>query len=152
MKRDNDLDYAPDRIAVSCGGKQAIYNAMTATLDEGDEVIVPAPYWVSYTDIVLLCGGTPRIVPCPAENGFRMTAADLEAAIGPRTKWVMLNSPSNPTGAGYSRDRMKALTDVLLRHEHVWVMPDDMYEHIVYDGFRFCSRPPRSNRRSWSAR
>ncbi len=139
MKRDNGLDYTPDQITVGCGGKQVIYNAMTATLEEGDEVIVPAPYWVSYTDIVLLCGGAPVIVPCAAENGFKMQAADLEAAIGPRTKWVMLNSPSNPTGAGYSRDDMKALTDVLVRHEHVWVMPDDMYEHIVYDDFRFCT-------------
>ncbi|MBC6440829.1 MAG: pyridoxal phosphate-dependent aminotransferase [Rhodospirillales bacterium] len=139
MKRDNDLDYTPDQIQVGCGGKQVLYNAMTATLEDGDEVIIPAPYWVSYTDIVLLCGGTPVVVPCAAENGFKMTAADLEAAITPKTKWLMLNSPSNPTGAGYSWDDMKALTDVLVRHPHVWIMPDDMYEHITYDDFTFCT-------------
>ncbi len=139
FKRDNNLDYTPDQITVGCGGKQVIYNAMTATLEPGDEVIIPAPYWVSYPDIVLLCDGTPVAVPCPAENGFKMQADDLEAAITKRTKWVMLNSPSNPTGAGYAWDEMKALTDVLMRHPHVWVMPDDMYEHIVYDGFAFCT-------------
>lgn len=139
FQRENGLDYAPGEITVACGGKQSIYNAMVATLDEGDEVIVPAPYWVSYTDIVLLAGGRPVTVPCPAENGFKMRPQDLEAAIGPNTKWVMLNSPSNPTGAAYGWDDMKALTDVLARHPQVWVMPDDMYEHIVYDGFRFCT-------------
>ena len=139
FRRDNGLDYPVDRITVGCGGKQVIYNAMVATLDEGDEVIVPAPYWVSYTDIVLLCGGTPVVVPCPAENGFRLRPDDLDAAITSRTKWVMLNSPSNPTGAGYGRDAMKALTDVVLRHPDVWIMTDDIYEHIVYDDFRFCT-------------
>ena len=139
FRRENGLDYAPGEISVACGGKQSIYNAMVATLDEGDEVIVPAPYWVSYTDIVLLAGGRPVVVPCPAENGFRMRPQDLEAAIGTRTKWVLLNSPSNPTGTAYGWDDMKALTDVLLAHPQVWVMPDDMYEHIVYDGFRFCT-------------
>ena len=139
FKRDNKLDYTPDQVTVGCGGKQVIYNAMMATIEPGDEVVIPAPYWVSYTDIVLLCDGTPVTVPCPAENGFKMRAADLEAAITERTKWVMLNSPSNPTGAGYSRAEMKALTDVLMRHPHVWVLPDDMYEHIVYDDFRFCT-------------
>ena len=139
LKRDNNLDYTPAQITVGCGGKQVIYNAMMATIETGDEVIVPAPYWVSYTDIVLLCEGTPVAVPCSAENGFKLQAADLEAAITPKTKWLMLNSPSNPTGAAYTWDEMKAITDVLVRHPHVWVMPDDMYEHIVYDGFRFCT-------------
>ncbi len=139
FKRDNDLTYTPDQITVGCGGKQVIYNAMVATLEEGDEVIIPAPYWVSYTDIVLLCGGRPVAVPCGPENGFKLKAEDLAAAITPKTKWLMLNSPSNPTGAAYSWDDMKALADVLVRHPHVWVMPDDMYEHIVYDDFRFCT-------------
>ena len=139
LKRENDLDYKPGQVTVGCGGKQVIFNAMMATLEPGDEVIVPAPYWVSYTDIVLLCEGTPVTIPCSAENGFKLQPADLEAAITPKTKWLMLNSPSNPTGAAYTRDEMKAITDVLLRHPHVWVMPDDMYEHIVYDGFQFCT-------------
>src|SRR5690606_24477479 len=110
---------------------------MMATIDPGDEVIIPAPYWVSYPDIVLLAEGTPVIVPCPQNNGFRMRPEDLEAAITPKTKWLILNSPSNPTGTAYGQDDMKALTDVLLRHPHVWVLTDDMYEHLVYDGFRF---------------
>ena len=139
FKRENGLDYKPGQVTVGCGGKKVIFNAMMATLEPGDEVIVPAPYWVSYTDIVLLCEGTPVTIPCSAENGFKLQAADLEAAITPRTKWLMLNSPSNPTGAAYTRDEMKAITDVLVRHPHVWVMPDDMYEHIVYDGFQFCT-------------
>ncbi len=137
LKRDNGLDYTPEQISVGCGGKQNIYNALMATLDPGDEVIIPAPYWVSYPDITMLAEGEPVIVDCPAETGFRLTAQALEAAITPKTKWLILNSPSNPTGAGYSRDDMKALTDVLLRHEHVWVMTDDMYEHLVYDDFEF---------------
>ncbi len=139
LKRDNDLTYTPDQITVGCGGKQVIYNAMVATLEEGDEVVIPAPFWVSYTDIVLLCGGTPVTVPCSAANGFKLKPEDLEAAITPRTKWLMLNSPSNPTGAAYSWEDMRALADVLMRHPHVWIMPDDMYEHIVYDDFRFCT-------------
>ena len=139
LKRDNDLSYTPDQITVGCGGKQVIYNAMVATLEEGDEVIIPAPYWVSYTDIVLLCGGKPVTVACFADNGFKLKPEDLEAAITPRTKWLMLNSPSNPTGAAYSWEDMRALADVLVRHPHVWIMPDDMYEHIVYDGFEFCT-------------
>jgi len=139
LKRENGLDYKPGQVTVGCGGKQVIFNAMMATIEPGDEVIVPAPYWVSYTDIVLLCDGTPVTIPCSAANGFKLQPADLEAAITPRTKWLMLNSPSNPTGAAYSWDEMKAITDVLVRHPHVWVMPDDMYEHIVYDGFRFCT-------------
>ena len=137
FKRDNGLDYAPPQITVGCGGKQTIYNAFMATLDSGDEVIIPAPYWVSYPDMVLLAEGKPVIVDCPAENGFKLAPRDLEAAITPRTKWLILNSPSNPTGAAYTRDDMKALTDALLAHDHVWVMTDDMYEHIVYDGFEF---------------
>ena len=137
FKRDNGLTYTPDQISVGCGGKQNIYNALMATLDPGDEVIIPAPYWVSYPDITLLAEGTPVIVNCPAEDGFKMTAEALEAAITPKTKWLILNSPSNPTGAGYTRDDMKALTDVLLRHEQVWVMTDDMYELLVYDDFEF---------------
>ncbi|MCW9002892.1 MAG: aminotransferase class I/II-fold pyridoxal phosphate-dependent enzyme, partial [Rhodospirillales bacterium] len=132
LKRDNGLDYTPDQISVACGGKQSIYNAMMATLNPGDEVIIPAPYWVSYPDITLLAEGTPVFVDCPSENNFKLQAADLEAAITDKTKWVILNSPSNPTGAAYSRAEMKALTDVLMRHPHVWVMTDDMYEHIVY--------------------
>jgi len=137
LKRDNGLEYTPEQISVGCGGKQNIFNALMATLDAGDEVIIPAPYWVSYPDITLLAEGTPVFVDCPQEAGFKMQPADLEAAITPKTKWLILNSPSNPTGAAYSRDEMKALTDVLMRHEHVWVMTDDMYEHIVYDGFEF---------------
>ncbi len=137
LKRDNGLDYTPDQIQVGCGGKQTIFNALFSTLDPGDEVIIPAPYWVSYPDIALLCEGRPVFIDCPAENGFRLDPADLEAAITPRTKWLILNSPSNPTGAGYTRDHMKAITDVLMRHPHVWVMPDDMYEFIVYGDFEF---------------
>ncbi|MBC8269032.1 MAG: pyridoxal phosphate-dependent aminotransferase [Rhodospirillaceae bacterium] len=137
LKRDNDLDYTTEQISVGCGGKQNIYNALMATLDPGDEVIIPAPYWVSYPDITLLAEGTPVIVDCPAEAGFKLTPEALEAAITAKTKWLILNSPSNPTGAGYSRADMKALTDVLVKHDHVWVMTDDMYEHLVYDDFEF---------------
>ena len=135
--RENALDYAPSQIIVSCGGKQVLYNALMATLDPGDEVIIPAPYWVSYPDMVLLAEGTPVIVEGREEHGFKLTAEDLEAAITPRTKWVMFNSPSNPTGAAYTRDELRSLTGVLLRHDHVWVMTDDIYEHVVYDGFEF---------------
>ena len=137
FKRDNNLEYNPDQVIVSCGGKQVIYNAFMATLDPGDEVIVPAPYWVSYPDMVLLAEGTPVFVDGVEANHFKITAEDLEAAITPKTKWVLLNSPSNPTGAAYTRDELKTLTDVLMRHDHVWVMTDDMYEHVVYDGFEF---------------
>jgi len=137
FKRENGLDYAADQITVGTGGKQVIFNAMVATMDPGDEVIIPAPYWVSYPDIVLLCGGTPVPVDCPSQAGFKLQPADLEAAITPKTKWIILNSPNNPTGAGYGRAEMKALTDVLMRHPHVHVMTDDMYEHLVYDGFEF---------------
>ena len=139
FKRDNGLDYSIDQISVGCGGKQVIFNAMMATLDPGDEVIIPAPYWVSYPDIVLLFEGQPVFIDCPAENGFKLRPEDLEAAITEKTKWIILNSPSNPSGAGYGRDDMKAITDVLLRHEHVHVLSDDIYEHVVYDGFTFCT-------------
>jgi aspartate aminotransferase len=137
FKRDNGLEYTIDQISVGCGGKQNIYNALMASLNPGDEVIIPAPYWVSYPDITLLAEGTPVIVDCPPEAGFKLTPQDLEAAITTKTKWLILNSPSNPTGVGYTREDMKALTDVLVKHDHVWVMTDDMYEHLVYDDFEF---------------
>ena len=139
FKRENGLDYAPNQISVGTGGKQILYNALMATLNRGDEVIIPAPYWVSYPDMVLLAGGEPVVVECPIETGFRMTPEQLEAAITPKTKWLIFNSPSNPTGAGYTRDQLKALTDVLMRHPQVWVMTDDMYEHLAYDGYEFCT-------------
>jgi aspartate aminotransferase len=137
FKRENGLDYAPEQITVSGGGKQVIYNALMATLDPGDEVLIPAPYWVSYPDMTLLAEGKPVPIACPQNNGFKLLPEDLEAAITPRTKWLILNSPSNPTGAAYSRDELKALTEVLLRHPQVWVLTDDIYEHLVYDGFAF---------------
>ncbi len=137
FERENGLSYKPEQISVGTGGKQVLYNALMATLDAGDEVIVPAPYWVSYPDMVLLAEGTPVSVPCPQNNGFKLLPEDLAAAITPRTKWLILNSPSNPTGAAYTRAEMKALPAVLLQHPHVWVMTDDMYEHLVYDGFEF---------------
>jgi aspartate aminotransferase len=139
FRRDNDLAYTPEQVSVSGGGKQVLFNALVATLNPGDEVIVPAPYWVSYPDMVALAGGTPVVVAAGQETGFRLTAEALEAAITPRTKWLIFNSPSNPTGAGYSRDQLAALTEVLMRHPHVWVMSDDMYEHLAYDGFEFCT-------------
>lgn len=137
LKRDNDLEYTPEQISVSCGGKQNIYNAMMATLDSGDEVIVPAPYWVSYPDITLLCEGTPVIIECSIEQNFKLKPEQLEAKITDRTKWIILNSPSNPTGAAYSYDEMKALTDVLVKHPNVWILTDDIYEMITYDDFNF---------------
>ncbi len=137
FKRENGLDYAPEQVSVGTGGKQVLYNALMATLDPGDEVIIPAPYWVSYPDMVLLAGGEPVFVPCAQNNNFKLTAEDLEAAITPKSKWLILNSPSNPTGSAYTQDELKALTEVLLRHEQVWVLTDDMYEHLVYDDFRF---------------
>lgn len=139
FKRDNGLDYTPEQVTVGCGGKQTIFNALMATLDAGDEVVIPAPYWVSYPDIVELAHGQPVIVPCAEENKFKMRAEDLDRAITPKTKWLILNSPSNPTGAAYSHEEMKEITDVLVRHPHVWVMPDDMYEHVIYDGFAFAT-------------
>ena len=137
FKRDNDLDYKPSQISVGTGGKQVLFNALMATVNSGDEVIVPAPYWVSYPDIVMLAGGTPVIVQGDPAKGFKLQAADLEKAITPKTKWLILNSPSNPSGAAYSHSEMKALTDVLVKHPHVWILTDDMYEHLVYDDFKF---------------
>ena len=137
--RDNDLTYTPAQVTVGTGGKQVLYNAFTATLNPGDEVIIPAPYWVSYPDMVLLAGGEPVAVEAALEANFKITAAQLEAAITPKTKWFLFNSPSNPTGAGYSWSELKELTDVLLRHPHVWIMTDDMYEHLAYGNFKFCT-------------
>jgi aspartate aminotransferase len=139
LKRDNDLTYVPSQVTISTGGKQVLYNALVATLNEGDEVIIPAPYWVSYPDMVLLAGGTPVVAEASSQTGYKLTPDQLEAAITPKTKWLIFNSPSNPTGAGYTWEELKALTDVLLRHPHVWVMSDDMYEHLVYDDFKFCT-------------
>lgn len=139
FKRDNGIDYAANEITVGTGGKQVLYNALMATLNAGDEVIIPAPYWVSYPDMVLLAEGEPVIVDCPASANFKLTADQLEAAITPKTKWLILNSPSNPTGAGYTKADMKALTGVLVKHPHVHVLTDDMYEHLVYGDFEFCT-------------
>jgi aspartate aminotransferase len=137
FRRENGLEYKPSQINVSPGGKPVIYNALVATLSPGDEVIVPAPYWVSYPDMVLLAGGEPVCVAAGPETGFKLTPQALEAAITPRTKWFILNSPSNPTGAAYTREELRALGEVLLRHPQVWTLTDDMYEHLVYDGFEF---------------
>lgn len=139
FKRDNGLDYTPAQVNVGTGGKQVLYNALMATLNAGDEVVIPAPYWVSYPDMVLLAGGTPVFIEATLENAFKITPDQLETAITPRTKWFLFNSPSNPTGAGYTWDELKALTDVLMRHPHVWVLTDDMYEHLAYDDFKFCT-------------
>ena len=139
FKRDNGLDYTPAQISVNVGGKHTLFNAMVATVGEGDEVIVPAPYWVSYPDVVQFAGGTPIVVAAGPEHGYKLTPAMLEAAITPRTKWLILNSPSNPTGAAYSAAELKALGEVLERHPHVWIFADDMYEHIVYDDFQFAT-------------
>jgi aspartate aminotransferase len=135
--RENGLSYKPSEISVGSGGKQVLYNALLATLNAGDEVIVPSPYWVSYPDIVLLAGGTPVVVDTKLEGGFKLSPKALAAAITPRTKWFIFNSPSNPTGAAYSRDEIKTLTDVLLKHEQVCILTDDIYEHLVYEGFQF---------------
>jgi aspartate aminotransferase len=137
FRRENGLEYAPTEVIVGAGGKQVIFNALVCTLERGDEVIVPTPYWVSYPDITLLADGTPVYVECTAASGFKLQPADLERAITPRTRWLMLNAPNNPSGAAYSRSEMRALTDVLMRHPHVWVMTDDIYEHILYDGREF---------------
>jgi aspartate aminotransferase len=137
--RENGLTYKTSQVNVSPGGKPVIYNAMVATLAPGDEVLIPTPYWVSYPDMVLLAGGEPKFIPTTSENGFLLQPEDLERAITPRTKWLLLNSPSNPSGAAYSREALKALADVLLRHPHVWVLTDDMYEHLLYDGFKFAT-------------
>jgi aspartate aminotransferase len=137
FKRENGLSYTPDQVSVGNGGKQVIYNALTATVERGDEVVIPSPYWVSYPDMVLLNGGTPVPVPCLAANGYKLQPADLDAAITPRTKWLVLNSPCNPSGAAYTRAELQALGEVLLRHPQVWVLTDDVYEHLFYDGFEF---------------
>jgi len=139
FKRENNLTYAPDQVSVSGGGKQVLFNALMASLNPGDEVLIPAPYWVSYPDMVLIAGGTPVVASASLENKFKLLPHELEAEITPKTKWFIFNSPSNPTGAGYSRDELKGLTDVLLRHPHVWVLTDDMYEHLAYDDFKFCT-------------
>ena len=137
FKRENGLDYKPNQITVGTGGKQVLFNALVATINPGDEVIIPAPYWVSYPDIVLFAGGTPVPVVGKLEDGFKIKPKALEAAITPKTKWLIFNSPSNPTGAAYTRAELKALTDVLVKYPHVWVLTDDMYEHLVYDDFEF---------------
>ncbi len=139
FKRENGLDYKPSQISVAPGGKPIIFNALMATLNPEDEVIIPAPYWVSYPDIVLMAGATPVFVEASIATGFRVTPEALEKAITPRTKWLIFNSPSNPSGAAYSHAQIKALTDVLLRHPHVWTLADDMYEHLLYDGMKFAS-------------
>jgi aspartate aminotransferase len=139
FKRENNLDYKPNQIIISTGGKQVLYNALMVTLNPGDEVIIPAPYWVSYPDMVLLAGGEPVIVPSRMEDGFKIKPEALEKAITPKTKWIIFNSPSNPTGAAYSKAELKGITDVLVRHPHVWVMTDDMYEHLVYDDFKLAT-------------
>ncbi|WP_020400786.1 pyridoxal phosphate-dependent aminotransferase [Kordiimonas gwangyangensis] len=139
FKRENGLTFTANQITVNSGGKHTIYNAMVATLNPGDEVVIPAPYWVSYPDITLLAGGTPVFVPSSIETGFKMTPEALEAAITPKTKWLIFNSPSNPSGAAYTEDEIKAIGEVLRRHEHVWIFADDIYEHITYEGFTFKS-------------
>mgnify|MGYP001145376092 CR=1 FL=1 len=139
FKRENGLDYKPEQTIVGTGGKQILFNAFMATLNPGDEVIVPAPYWVSYPEMVALTGGTPVFVNTKQEDNFKLTAADLEKAITPKTKWLIFNSPSNPTGAAYTHDELKALTDVLVRHPQVWILTDDMYEHLVYGDFTFAT-------------
>jgi aspartate aminotransferase len=137
FKRENNLDYTTAQVSVGTGGKQVLFNALMATVNPGDEVIVPAPYWVSYPDIVMLAGGTPVIVQGPADKGFKLQNDDLEKAITPKTKWLILNSPSNPSGAAYAESELRALADVLLKHPNVWILTDDMYEHLVYDQFAF---------------
>ncbi len=137
FKRENQLDYKPSQISVGTGGKQVLFNALVCTINPGDEVIIPAPYWVSYPDIVLFAGGTPVPVVAKLEDGFKIKPEALEKAITPKTKWLIFNSPSNPSGAAYTRAELKALTDVLVKHPHVWVLSDDMYEHLVYDDFEF---------------
>ncbi|WP_295853424.1 pyridoxal phosphate-dependent aminotransferase [uncultured Xylophilus sp.] len=139
FRRENGLDYQPGEIIVGTGGKQVIFNAFMCTVEAGDEVIVPAPYWVSYPDIVRLAGGTPVFVDCPAAHGFKLQPEDLERAITPHTRWLVLNAPNNPSGAVYTRAELQALAEVLLRHPQVWVLTDDMYEHLLFDGRSFCT-------------
>jgi aspartate aminotransferase len=137
FRRENDLDFADQEITAGAGAKQVMHNAFMATLDAGDEVILAAPYWTSYADMVLIAGGRPVPVACSEQNGFRLQAADLEAAITPRTRWLLLNSPSNPSGCAYSAEQLRPILDVLLRHPQVWLMSDDIYEHLLYDDMRF---------------
>lgn len=137
FQRDNGLTYTPSQVTVAPGGKPIIFNAFLATLNEGDEVIIPAPYWVSYPEMAIMCGGKPVAIACGANMNYKLTPDALEAAITPKTKWLILNSPSNPTGAAYSKAELRALADVLLRHPQVWILTDDMYEHLVYDGFDY---------------
>ena len=137
FKRENGLDYQPSQVSVGTGGKQIIFNALMATLNPGDEVVIPTPYWVSYPDMTLLAGGEPVVAEASIDTRFKLTPETLDGAITPKTKWLIFNSPSNPSGAAYTRDEMKGLTDVLMKHEHVWVLSDDMYEHLTYDGFEF---------------
>ncbi|MFD7841309.1 pyridoxal phosphate-dependent aminotransferase, partial [Streptomyces sp. NPDC059761] len=139
FKRDNNLDYEPSQILVAGGGKQVIFNAMLATLNPGDEVVIPTPAWISYADIVKFAGGVPVAVPCSQDNPFKLKAEDLDAAITTKTKWLLLNYPSNPTGSACSRLEMAAIAEVMLQHPDVWIMTDDMYEHLIYDGFEFCT-------------
>jgi len=137
FKRENNLEYQADQITVGAGGKHVIYNAMVATLNEGDEVVIPAPYWVSYPDIVLLAGGTPIILECNEKQGFKINASELYKSITKKTKWIILNSPSNPTGACYSEDEIREIAKVLIKHPHVYILSDDIYEHVAYEGFKF---------------
>ena len=137
FKKENNLDYTTDQITVGAGGKHVIYNAMMATLNSGDEVIIPAPYWVSYPDIVLLAGGKPVVMECDEKQGFKINPSDLEKFITPKTKWIILNSPSNPTGACYSENDIKAIAAVLEKHKHIYILSDDIYEHVTYEGFKF---------------
>jgi len=137
FKKENNLDYTSDQITVGAGGKHVIYNAMMATLNDGDEVIIPAPYWVSYPDIVLLAGGKPVVMECDEKQGFKINPLDLEKFITPKTKWIILNSPSNPTGACYSENDIKAIAAVLEKHKHIYILSDDIYEHVTYEGFKF---------------
>ena len=137
FKRENQLNYEPQQVSVGTGGKQVLFNAFLASLNPGDEVVFAAPYWVSYPDMVLIGGGTPVVVPTSIDNGFKMSATDLEAAITPQTRWIVINSPSNPSGGAYTRDELKALTEVIKQHPDIWVMTDDIYEHLVYDDFEF---------------
>ena len=139
FKKDNNLNYSKEQIIVSTGGKQVLFNALLATLNPEDEVIIPAPYWVSYPDMIKLSGGEPVFVEAKLSNAYKLTANELEDAITPKTKWLIFNSPSNPTGAGYSWDELKKLTDVLIKYPNIWIMSDDMYEHLAYDDFNFCT-------------
>ena len=137
FKRENNLDYQADQVTVGAGGKHVIYNAMVATLNEGDEVVIPAPYWVSYPDIVLLAGGSPVILECNEKQGFKINPIELEKSITKKTKWIILNSPSNPTGACYSEEDIREIAKVLIKHPHVYILSDDIYEHVAYSGFKF---------------